>query len=501
MAKKTFALILAVLMILPMIVACADPNGGETTTAPENNATTTAPDGTQAPEETELKSAVLPDDLKFTGETVVFLSRDYDFVRDEIMVEGSNGNVVNDAIFSRDEKVQAKLDVTFESHKITGDQYAVSTELRNAANSGETYFDIIANSTYSTIMYTNENILIDLTDCKYLDLGAVYWSQGFNESASMGDAQYLATGAVSLSLIRYMFCTFYNKKLLADAQQENLYDVVDEGRWTLDYQIKLANELYKDNDGSGTVNEGDTVGFLGSSVLYVDPYWSSCDVRIVSKDPDNYLVYDLDKERLATVVDKLITLFHDSNAWFDKSSGDQGKQDAMGTLFASGTVGTTTMRLCSVETEQFATMEDEYGIIPAPKLNEEQEKAYTFLHDQFTSYGITSVHTGKEDTVQMLGAVLEALAVESYKTVIPTYFELALKGRYLDDSESWRMLDMIYENVKIDAGVLYTKVLNSVHQIPRNMVLNGTNSVISQAAALDMAMKRVLPKFLDAFKD
>ncbi len=506
MAKKTLALILAVLMLIPMIVSCADTGAGETTTAPQGNtATTTAPSGdgsgeiTEAPE-TELKSETLPEGLNFNNATVRFLSRDYNFVRDEILAE-DDGNVVNTAVFNRDERVQQQLGVVFEGRKITGDQYAVSTEVRNAANNGEADFDIIANSTYSTIMYTGENILVDLKECEYIDFDAVYWSKGINDSGSIGDTQYLATGAISLSLIRYMFVSFFNKRLLNDAQYENLYDVVDDKRWTLDYQIQLCKDLYNDRDGSGGVTEGDVVGFMGSTVLYIDPYWSSCDIQIITKDDDNMLVYSLNKEKLATVVDKLITLFHDSNAWLDVSSGDDGKQDAMGTLFASGNVATTTMRMCSVETEQFATMEDEYGVIPVPKYDDAQENYYTFLHDQFTSYGITSVHSSNEQKVQMLGAVLECMALRSYKEVVPVYYEIALKGRYLDDERSWEMLDMIYENIKVDAGVLYTKSLNSVHQIPRDMVKDGVNSVVSKAAALEMQMKRVLPKFLADFED
>ncbi len=500
MAKKTLALILAILMLLPL-VACANTGAGNETTAPSGNGPTT----TLTPEDTEepvLQSKTLDPNLNFGGETVTFISRDYDFVNDEIMVEDINGAVVNDNIYRRNEKVQKLLGVTFESIKVTGDQYAVSERLRQAAQSGEAEFDISANSTYSTIMYTGEDILLDLTDCKYLDLDAIYWSQGFNDSASIGDSQYLATGAIAISLIRYMFVSFYNKRILSDAQYESLYDVVDDGRWTLDFQIQLAKDVYKDNDGSGTVSEGDLVGFMGSTVLYVDPYWSSCDVRILSKDADNLLVYDLDKERLNKVVDKLITLFHDSNSWVDTSSGDNGKQDAMGTLFAGGSVGTTTMRMCSVETTQFTTMEDEYGVIPVPKFDEAQPEYYTFLHDQFTSYGITSVHKSDDDRVQMLGAVLEALALESYNTVIPAYYEGALKGRYFKDSEAGSMLDRIYENIKIDAGVLYTKSLSSIHQIPRDMVKDGTNSVTSKAAMLEMAIKRKqLPKLLEDLTD
>lgn len=499
MTKKALSLILAVLMILPMAVACAEtPTEGETTTAGPTAITTAPAASEEIPEETELTSKTLPADLKFNGETVTILSRDASFVSDELWVDDQNGAMVNDAIYKRNEKVMEQLDVNFESIKLSGDAYLVSTELRNAASNGEAYFDIAANSTYSTIMYTGENIFLDLTDCEYLDLDAIYWSQGYNESASIGNSQYLATGALALSLYRLMFITFYNKDLLEEAQYENLYTVVDDGRWTIDYQIQLSKDLYRDADGSGTVSEGDTVGFASSTLSYLDPYWSSCDIQIITKDADNYLQYSLDSEKLSNTVDKLIVLFHQSNAWFDKSSGDDGKQTAMSNLFATGNVGTVTLRLGSVETEQFITMQDEYGIIPMPKYDENQEKYYTFLHDQFTSIGIPSVHSSDEEKVQMLGAVLEALALENYKSVVPTYYEIALKGRYLEDGDSWRMLDMIYENVKVDAGVLYTKNLGSIHQTPRDMIEAGRNTVSSRIKAITRQIeKQFLPKLLE----
>ena len=500
MTKKVLSLILAALMLLPMAVSCAETPEEGANTSDNSVLTTAAPSGSEVaevPEETELASKTLPANLKFNGETVTILSRDASFVSDELWVDDQNGSIVNDAIFKRNAKVMEQLNVSIESIKLAGDAYAVTTELRNAASNGEAYFDIAANSTYSTIMYTGENIFLDLTECEYLDLDAIYWSQGYNESASIGNSQYLATGALALSLYRLMFITFYNKDLLAEAQYENLYDVVDDGRWTIDYQIQLSKDLYRDSDGSGSVSEGDIVGFASSTLSYLDPYWSSCDIQIITKDADNLLVYSLDSEKLSNTVDKLIVLFHQSNAWFDKSSGDDGKQTAMSNLFATGNVGTATLRLGSVETQQFISMEDEYGIIPMPKYDENQEKYYTFLHDQFTSIGIPSVHSNDEERVQMLGAVLEAMALENYKNVAPAYYEVALKGRYLDDSDSWRMLDMIYENVKVDAGVLYTKNLGSIHQTPRDMSELGRNSVSSKIKAVTRQIeKQLLPKLL-----
>ena len=44
------------------------------------------------------------------------------------------------------------------------------------------------------------------------------------------------------------------------------------------------------------------------------------------------------------------------------------------------------------------------------------------------------------------------LNAESYKTVIPAYYEVALKGKYSRDAESAEMLDLIFESRVIDIG-------------------------------------------------
>ncbi len=499
--KKLLALLLALMMLLTTAVSCADTTPGGADSSNAAATTTSANDETE--EELEIKSRFLPDDLNYGGETVTILSRDYSFVSDEILVDDFNGMVVNDSVYRRDERVQNQLGVKFESIKRGGsDAYALSEMLRVAANTDEAEFDIVANSTYSTIMYAAEGILCDLTDCQYLDLDAVYWSQGFNKGISMGESQYLATGAIAVSLLRYMFVNFYNKQVLENAQWENLYDVVNENRWTLDYQIELSKSVYMDADGSGGITEDDIIGYLACTNLHIDPYWSSCDIRLVSKDEENYMVFDLDQERLSKVVDKLITLFHESDAFLRIHVNDDEDQAALGEMFGSGDVATTTMRLCSVETDFFTSMEDEYGVIPVPKFDEAQEKYYTFIHDQLTSFGITSVHKSNDKKLQMLGAVLEALAVEGYNLVVPAYYDAALKGRYLRDSDSWQMLDMIYENVKIDTGVLYSKSLSTVHQKMRHMVKDASNTVASTMGSLRLSLsKRIIPQLNDAFRD
>ena len=56
---------------------------------------------------------------------------------------------------------------------------------------------------------------------------------------------------------------------------------------------------------------------------------------------------------------------------------------------------------------------------------------------------------------EFVGTVIEALSAESYKTVVPTFYEIALKTRYLRDSESKEVLDIVLDQRYFDFGFVY----------------------------------------------
>ena len=143
-------------------------------------------------------------------------------------------------------------------------------------------------------------------------------------------------------------------------------------------------------------------------------------------------------------------------------------------------------------------MTDKYGVIPCPKLDEEQTEYQTFLHDQFTAFAIARPVT--DERAEMLGAVLEYMAWSSYTTVVPVYYNVALKSKYMQDSASWDMLDKIYNGIYIDAGVLYTKILSSVHQVPRTIVTSKTDTTASKFKTLKTAVNMNLSKFHESVK-
>ena len=158
-----------------------------------------------------------------------------------------------------------------------------------------------------------------------------------------------------------------------------------------------------------------------------------------------------------------------------------------------------THRLIAAESEEFRGMQSAYGILPIPKFDEDQQEYYSLAHDLFTVYGVvSSVNSIDLDDV---GAVMEAMAIESYRVVTPAYYEVALKGKYSKDPQSWEMLDMIVNNLKINGGLLYTINISDITQKFRTAIKNQQSNTSTILNALNLkGMNRGLSSMQTAIK-
>ena len=151
--------------------------------------------------------------------------------------------------------------------------------------------------------------------------------------------------------------------------------------------------------------------------------------------------------------------------------------------------------------EHAHTMRSEYdlnfGIIPMPKYNADQET----YHQYTTGYCTTVVcfpTTTKGEDLDMSTFMVEAMAIQSVETIVPAYYEICLKGRYVDDAESAAMLDIITTNVSSD----YAEILGwgGFKTAIQDAISAGSPiaSVISRNAPMT---KKAIEKALAQFKD
>lgn len=485
MLKITSAL-LAIVMMLAVFASCAETAGGENDTTA--NAATEMPSATDditVPEETIVGDDV--PELNFGGEDIVILARNRDWFVDEIVVNDENGTVVNDAIFKRNTLVSERLGIELVLQGVTGtNNYNVRDELKKYIDSGAKDIDIVANAAYVAASTQADGLYLNLNDVEYLDFTKPYWSQGLNTAMEVGGAQYLCSGAILLSYYRFIFVTFFNVDMFNNAGVELLYDTVEKGEWTLEKNFVLAEQLWRDNNGNGESDDGDTFGFMGNhDMIGVDGYWASCELPILTKDEDGYYKYSLDLERTDKAIELINDLFWNNKGTkrVDHTTGD-AEQDDIAKRFANEEAAIVTLRL--IEAENDLVGMNNYGIVPLPKLDSDQQTNRSAIHDSFSAYSIPNLNYSDEE-LSMFGAVLEVLAAQSFKTVTPAYYEQALKGRYVNDPQSVAMLDDITQNVWIEAGILNCNAIEAPHKTFRTAVSNNytnASSLFAQKAKI-----------------
>ena len=489
--KKLLAMLFVLATVLALFAGCVDAN------PPEEGTTEKTEETTQ-----KLYLDNLPEDLKYDDKEVVILNRSMQgWTNDEIAVPEQNSEPVNDAMFDRNLVIYERLGVNIVSAPIEDpDQHKPIEEIKRVIKAGSDDYDLLAASAYATITAASEGNFYDLGDLTYLDLDQSYWMQDYNEMMSFMGMQHTATGDISLSTYRFTFVTMFNKKEFDDAGVPYLYEAVSNDQWTLDYQATLAKNFYRDTNGSTKKDEGDFFGLITCPGICTDPYWASCDVSIVEKNADGYYEYVLDVGRLSNVMDKILYLFYDcggTNLYFPEENN--AEQDKMRILFAKGECAMTTLRLVSVEQPDIRNMTQQYGIVPIPKYSSEQEGYRSQMHDQFTVFAIPV--SANKDKLEMIGATLEAMASESQRLVKPAYYEIAVKRKYMSDPIAWDMLDLIFSDVRVDPGIIYTNTLEKPLQTLRTISQSKSNTVSSSYKRMGTKAKKNLTKLNEKLED
>lgn len=471
------ALLFALVMILSTTVSCGALfdkffNKGDNETEqtdvkdtgkkPANKDSSATQEGTDSETETEVETdewgQVVIDKselegLNFNGAVVNVVVREAQYGRE--WTREKIQDAVDNEVFKRNRKVQTNLNVTFnfitiaDNSQTSGGGKPMTEAITKVAQSGGKEYDILN-------QYRNDAGGLELmpyyanvrsSDFLYLDLDQPYWSQNFNKVLNANDKQYFFVGDINLSLWDRAIVTFFNKAQLetyTGYTEEELYQLVIDEQWTYEVLFNLTKAVHNDATNNGK-SQDDFFGLIsigGSEAT--DGLLYSWDVALskTNVDGSHSIVTDSAKQKIIDAGDKLIALYTSNGAYLNKNSDANIKQFTEGkALFSIDTICHNQSHLAAL-----GEMEDGYGVIPTPMYDTDQEEYYTGVQDAHT---IMSVMSGNKD-YEMISAVLEMLAIESYESVRPYYVKVIIKSRVLGDTQSGKMFDLIMDGVTLD---------------------------------------------------
>ena len=484
--KKTVSAIVSLLLIVCMlisVIACANKNGEDTNT-PIANTSEEPGDETSAP---EVDPGFVSDlsGLNYNNTDIWFLTAGQSYAKDEFDSFEVSGDIILNAVYRRNSQVENALGVTFRVELASdSDVFAVGDKIKALVRAGDHTYDIVTLPGYTQAEYVLEGDFHNLLNVENLNLDKLYWTQGFNSVMSNGSQQYMASGAFSISMIRNMYITIYNKSIFEARNLPDLYELAMNGEWTAAKQIELIKGLYNDENGDGARDKDDFYGFVSGTCTSVDPYWVSFNIPFIEVSSGEY-VMNINNEKLVDALQIIIDLIkNNGDTWNNGGSGDIDGSHSTTAIkkFSERGCAMTTTTIFMIESQLTQSgFTDDYGIVPIPKFNEEQQDYYTHTQDQLTLMGIVS--TADAGALPMLGAVMDQISYFSYKEIFPAYYETALSYKYLQNYESKIMLDKIYRSLKIEGCFLYADIfalLGSLRAIVNELDQQAQLSVIAR---------------------
>ncbi|MBO4770428.1 MAG: hypothetical protein J5563_06585 [Clostridia bacterium] len=484
--KKVISVIISILMLAAIFSAC----GGGSPVPGENTSVSQTPE-TSAPDAELIHSVP---ELNFDGAKIRVVTANEEGNGIDIGVQADETESrINEAVYKRDRAVEDILGVrlTVRAYDtLTGSFTAFSDSVRAQSDD----FDFAFASTNLVFPFASEGALDDLAGYGYIDLGMPWWDGTVNGDHLIGGSLYAAVGSISVNDLLRTHMILFNANIFEDNRVEFPYAKVEEGSWTIDYFTKLATDLNSDVDGDGVVSNmaADVYGF--ASYAWCSPYtlWYGCDGSVIGHSDDGWPVVEIDTGKTTAIYEKMYAAIIGSGSNYIYDGALYGE------LYNSFTQGRAAMtEACMMHLTHwpsFRDMADDYGIVPAPKFDENQKDYISYAEVIEPAVCVPSLVSSKQE---MISAVLEVMAYESYRRITPAVFEVSLKERFSRDEPSKKMLDIIAGSRRSCLGSVFIPSYSFTVALPtiiyqRNEAVSSYIEQFREAmiGALDGAMEK-----------
>jgi len=490
---KTRLLTLALLlsMMLGTFAACSQDTSSQQTS--DTSAADTSASGGESTEAVETQPVADVPEKDFGGtefRIMAFQHQSYDSIGNfEFWVEKEDGDVVNDAVFRRNHTIEERFNT-----KITQEMmHNTHEKLSQSVLAGDEPYDI-----YSLMHMYAGGVLLDgslynIHDLEYIDLDKPWWSRELGSGMTINGKLYFVSGDYLLYEKKRTYCLTFNKEMIEDMNITMPYEHVFDDTWTLDVMREMMQGVAADLDGDGIMkHDVDRWGLVLSSYANTYGFLMGADISAVTETKGEY-EFTLYSDRLVSMLDKLIAVASDksiafgcgaftNNNWSAHSQAFNGGRALFNSSIVSGVASTA------------KNAEFDFGVLPMPKYDEEQEYYRTSSDRELSAVIGIPVN---DSNPEMTGILLEALSAESHYTTRVAYIETACKTKYTYDERSAQVLDIIFDNTYYNLGTFYN--LGDMNTVLRNIIESGSNSIASSYASIEKKAVTELEELLEFF--
>ncbi len=455
--KRMWVLLLAAMLVLS---GCGAGETAETTG--EGAGDTNAVETTVETEETRAMHQVPETD--YEGANFHIAYPEWQGYRYYFFADEATGDGMNDAIFERTIQVEEYLNVDITQYS-PGYIAEVVTEAKKSVTAGDDVYALVLLHCINGVSELASNgMLFNFDDLPVVDLDADWWNRDMMDVLRLGTR---TTYGVSDYMIPCPYAVYFNKDIVEDNNMDNPYELVYEGKWTLDRMVDMAVTYTRDVNGDGKHDEdNDNYGISAPESSKYISFLTGCNQFLTEKNADGKIQLSLNTDKtfkIVEILNKLAapgTVYHpsgeDEEYQFDFNSGRL--------LFRLDTIAGAVV---------FREYEADIGILPYPKFDEAQENYVSMDWG-----GLMGIPVTIQDT-EMVGSVIELLSYLSAETVIPAYYDVLLDGKLARDEDTRAMVDILFDTIAYEVGCNYSAIgggLGDLLYMPYNLPIKSNST-------------------------
>lgn len=479
---KKLTSLLIIVSLLASLTACGGTSDGK------NDTPDTKSDGTTTPAAEEPDYEYPNLDCGGDEFTILNLQNVWEMYT-YLDHESQTGEIIDDAVYERNRNLEEKF-----KFKLNVVEYPIDElvkQVQTTVTAGDDTYDAAYVRGNNIASVVSNGLAKNLYDVPGLQLDQPWWNQSVVSEASIGKdgkTLYFVKSDLSLCAFDLVWSIFFNENMMTDLGKDMPYDTVRAGKWTIDSfntMLKWGTNLNGDESFAFSYDNKAIYGFTS--------FYRICDAMIIgagnrftTKGTDGTPALSIENDRFYTTAEKLANIFGTEGDYIEANQ-DGIKYDkifmAGRALFYGGEVKASGV---------FREMEDSFGILPLPKLDETQENYCAWMNYDTPTLVVPSTNSKLERT----GAILDALSYLSYKDVLPAYYKVRVSQKSLRNDDSIEMLGIIRDSLYYDASLTYGWTADLAQSI-RNAVIKGDSSVASIIAANKDTVSEKIAKTLD----
>ena len=385
----------------------------------------------------------------------------------EVYGEEDSTDVLEEAVYKRNRALEDRFNVKIASDETLADGTHTKhiSYIQNCFNGGSSdTFDISLLFVYKAGILVLDQMVYELREWvpyvkDALNNGSEWWSADINNAFTVQGKQYVAVSDYCITAMSMTYAMVFNKQYEEDNNvadrfgYETMYDLVRAGKWTMETfrtMVKdMGEDLVKDDE---LKIEDDFFGFVCDGSTALDQFAPAMNINYVINDgemtPELFTV----DTRVQRAFTSLYDLFYGPGNGAKKTNYDAGSK-----AFNEDRVFLIALPLERLAEEAFHEMESDFGIIPYPKLDEDQKTYYSGTVDNYSVISILAVHN--VDRMEFIGTMVEALSAETHNRVEQPYYDLIVTHNSTRDEESVEMIEIVMKGRLYDFATLhYTRL-------------------------------------------